>query len=154
MLTRDQLLASTSTFRRERVTIPELGGEVWVRALSGAEVEWWASAAADPALPHVVEETDADGATRRRTVPGRSISALVVSWCVVDEAGRQVFRPGDVDAIQQLPIEVIRPITRACFRLSGMEAPKEPAASEGAEGEDDDEDDGPKPDWDGDVGNR
>ena len=85
LLTKDAILAADD-IKTERVPVPEWGGDVMVRGLTGTQRDLW----------------EASMSVRRgkTMVPDmRNFRARLVVLCVVDETGALVFHDGDVDAL-------------------------------------------------------
>ena len=102
---RNAILAGAGKFKTEPVDVPEWGGTVYVRGLTGAQRD---SLELD-FLPAK------DGKHRAVNVRGR-----VAAWCVCDENGKRVFADRDADALGQYPAEVLDKINSVAMRLSGM----------------------------------
>ncbi len=80
LLDRAAILA-VDDLRRERLAMPEWGGEVFVRGMTAAERDRWERLVFDNA--------------------SEAMRASVVAWCTVDAAGKQLFSAADVDALGQ-----------------------------------------------------
>ena len=106
LLSKDQILAADD-IQSERVLIPEWGGEVMVRGLTGAQRDQWEA-----------------GLTVRRgkqMVPDmRDFRARLVVLCAVDETGALVFGPGDVDALSGKSGAALDRLYDAAAKLSGI----------------------------------
>lgn len=85
--------------KRERVAIPELGGDVVVRELSAGE-----------AL-ELSKSSD----------PTKGPLTMLVK-CLLTEDGKQMFAPGDESLIgESLPMHVVNNLLSVATRLSGMD---------------------------------
>lgn len=106
LLSKDQIL-SADDIQSQRVPVPEWGGEVMVRGLTGSQRDQWEA-----------------GLTVRRgktMVPDmRDFRARLVVLCVVDEAGKLVFGPGDVDALSGKSGAALDRLYDAAAKLSGI----------------------------------
>lgn len=107
--------------RREAVDVPEWGGGVWVRMLSGLEVirlQEWAQAQ-EAAVPDAVR---------------RGVAQLVriVVLCVVDETGAQAFDEADESWLVGKSQEVLQRVVDVALRLSRLgKAPEGNSAGAG-----------------------
>jgi len=79
MLSRDEILAA-SDLQSEVVAVPEWGGEVRVRVLTGAE------------RIQLIGQITATGASAITV----DYQALLLQLCLVDDAGAQLFKPEDI----------------------------------------------------------
>ncbi|HUU97758.1 MAG TPA: hypothetical protein VM487_18640 [Phycisphaerae bacterium] len=105
MLNRDQIL-QTQDLPVEVVPVPEWGGEVRVRTLTGAERDEW--------------EVEC---TRRRAgdrVDIRGVMARLVVRSAMDEEGRPLFTVADVDALNRKSARAIGRLFKVAQRLSGL----------------------------------
>jgi hypothetical protein len=106
LLGKDAILAADD-IKSERVPVPEWGGEVMVRGLTGSQRDEWEA-----------------GLTIRRgkqVVPDmRNFRARLVVLCVVDETGQLVFHAGDVDALAGKSGAALDRIYDKAAELSGI----------------------------------
>jgi hypothetical protein len=110
MLTRDAILNADDA-RRELVRVPEWGGEVWVRGLTGAERDAY--------------EADAFDARTREMDIARLLSnvrAKLVGRCMVDEAGARLFSDADIVALGGKSAVALQRVFEVAQRLSGITA--------------------------------
>lgn len=106
LLTREQILGATDIIT-EVVPVPEWGGEVLVRSLSGAERDRF-------------EASIVDVRGKRRSVNLLNVRARLVALAIVDESGQQVFRAGDVEALGAKSAAALSRVFDAAQRLSGL----------------------------------
>lgn len=103
LLNRESVLAATDT-RTEVVSVPEWGGEVIVRGLSGTELEKFESSITStkgkPVLDHV--------------------RARLCQLAIVGEDGRPMFKPHDVVALGAKSAVALNRVFDVARRLSGM----------------------------------
>ena len=99
LLTRDLILAAED-LPREKVEVPEWGGEVWVRAMTAAERDR-------------LEEAVLDG-------KAASVRALVAAMCMVDERGERLFGDQDVEALARKNAQALDRVFQVARRLSRM----------------------------------
>jgi hypothetical protein len=111
ILSRDKILAAADIETQE-MEIPEWGGTIVVREMTMAEVDEFGLSSAQ-----------ADGRLDTRKM--RGIRARVVSWCVVDEEGKPLFRKSDVDELLKKSNRVVDRIFDAILALSGMSPDEE-----------------------------
>ena len=113
MLTKDAILAADD-LPRELVQVPEWGGEVYVRALTGRELR--------PFEEAVTKETEAatkgTGAAGGLDMP--PLKALLVALTVCDEAGEALFSVGDAPALGAKAGGVIARLFNVAMRLNGL----------------------------------
>ncbi len=84
-LTRDQIL-QCSDIQTESVEVPEWGGAVLVKGLSGAERD-------------ALEAAIVEGRGRKQRLHLENTMARLVSMSVVDENGKRIFTNGDIEAL-------------------------------------------------------
>ncbi|ACC76152.1 hypothetical protein PPMP20_18995 [Paraburkholderia phymatum] len=92
----------------QTVDVPEWGGSVIVRAMTGAQRDAY------------------DAALLRRNDEGKlevdtlNMRAKLVLWTVVDEAGALLFTPDELDALAAKSAGAIERIADAAARLNGL----------------------------------
>lgn len=102
LLTRDQILA-TDDLKREEVRVPEWGGSVYVRVLTGTEREQFESGA-----------EGARGANHFR--------AQLVALATCDESGRSLFTAEDVEQLASKSAPALIRVFDVAVRLSKVSA--------------------------------
>lgn len=107
LLSRDAILGADDR-KTEDVAVPEWGGSVRVRSLSGAERDAFES--------HVVS-VRSDGS---KSVNLRNVRAKLVSLSVVDEAGERLFSDADVDALGDKSAAALERVFDVARHLSGL----------------------------------
>lgn len=105
-LSRDDILMA-SDLQEEDVDVPEWGGTVRVRGLSGAERDRFESSVVEMHGKKVV-------------VKSENMRAKLVALCVVDESGGRVFSDRDVEALGQKSASALQRVFEAAQRLSGL----------------------------------
>lgn len=105
-LTRDQLLSATA-LPREIVAVPELGGDVLVQGLSGAQRD-------------AFEASMFKQRGKTRELQMQNLRARLVALCVVDEAGVRLFTDADVAALGQVRADLLDRLFSVAQRLSGL----------------------------------
>lgn len=100
-LTRDQILALASTPAVQPVDIPELGGQVWIRPLTVAQVMELSRAGAT---------TDAEALPR------------MIVMVVCDETGARLFTDQDLPVLGDLPVGLAGRIMQAIQKFGAMDA--------------------------------
>jgi hypothetical protein len=105
-LTRDQIL-KVDDIQFEDVQVPEWGGAVRVRGLTGAQ--------RDELEASVVEQRG-----RKTRVNLQNLRAKLVAMAAVDEQGKRVFSDGDVAALGQKSAAALQRVFDAAQRLSGL----------------------------------
>ena len=102
LLTKDAILA-VADMTRETVAVPEWGGEVCVRAMSGSERDAFES--------HCFANKDQ---------PFLNARAKLASLCVCDDAGARLFTDSDVAALSAKSAAALDRIYDVAIRLSRM----------------------------------
>lgn len=123
-----EALLSTQTLKREPVDVPEVGGVIWVRALSGKG--WLQYNARIEALGKTTE-LDA--------VKAISIMCYLISLTACDESGALLFTEEDAERLAENSFTVLERLADKALELSGLskelrkavadELKKAPAAS-------------------------
>ena len=108
LLTRDDIL-NASDLARERVEVPEWGGAVLVRALTGRERDAYESSIVHP-----------NGRAMKYTLT--NMRARLVSLSVIDEAGTRLFSDSDVELLGRKSAAALERVFEAAQRLSGLSA--------------------------------
>lgn len=117
-LTRDQILAARD-WKIEAVEVPEWGGTVHVRSMSGRDRREWEAIVTD-ALVAARAEGDASetGVGRRMVV--QNIDLDMLRRCLCDEEGVLLFTADDVEALRERNLEVVERLIEVAARLSGV----------------------------------
>lgn len=105
-LSRDALLRATNV-PTEVVHLPELGGSVTVRGMTGGERD-------------AFEQSCLTGRGRNRQFNLAGVRAKLISYCVVDEDGRRLFADADVEQLGDIRADILDRIFAVAQRLSGM----------------------------------
>jgi len=106
ILTRDAILGAED-LPRELVEVPEWGGCVYVRALTGTERDAFEAS--------VVEQR---GKSTKMNL--RNIRAKLVALTVVDEEGTRLFSDADVKLLGQKSAAALDKLFEVAQRLSGL----------------------------------
>lgn len=106
-LTRDQIL-NANDLDRELVHVPEWGGKLYVRAMTGAERDKFEAS---------VISTNKRGQTESNFA---NLRARLVALCAVDEDGEALFRPTDIAALGRKSARALQRVYDAAQRLNGM----------------------------------
>lgn len=102
-LTKEQILTADDLPTRE-VEVPEWGGTVRVRTLTGAQRDEYDQAFRDK--------------RKGNSLDLRGLRSLLVAMSVVDDAGNQMFTRADVDALQGKNTAAIERVFAAAQELS------------------------------------
>jgi len=105
-LTREQILEAPDV-RYEDVAVPEWGGTVRVRSLSGAERDRFEDSI-----------TQQNGKGVRKDI--KNIRAKLVALCVVDESGKRIFTEADVQALGRNSSIALDRVCEVAQRLNAM----------------------------------
>ena len=105
-LTAEQILAAPD-LKRERVRVPEWGGEVYVRTVTAGDKETFEA--------DILAETEGDPQKRRRFIRA---GWVVLTTC--DAEGRPLFAADDREALNSKGASAIDRIVNVAFRLNGV----------------------------------
>lgn len=106
MLSRDAILAADD-LEKELVAVPEWGGDVWVRCMTGTERDEWEAS---------VVQMDNKGQNPKADL--RNIRAKLVVRCVIDEAGVRLFGEDDTVALGAKSAAALDRLYAVAARLS------------------------------------
>ena len=112
MLTKDQIL-ECNDLKSEAVDVPEWGGQVLVRTMTGADRDQFEASMME-ALP--------DG-TRRPDLT--NLRTKLVALTLVDEAGNRLFEPQDVVRLAMKSAAALERVFTVAQRINGMGAQAE-----------------------------
>jgi hypothetical protein len=107
VLGRDAILA-VDDLRRQTVSVPEWGGEVIVRSMTGTE--------RDELEGIIASQANSASASARL----RNFRALTVSLCAVDESGNRLFTLEDVEALGKKSVAGLQRVFAAAQVVSAM----------------------------------
>jgi hypothetical protein len=103
ILTREQILAAED-LRREKVSVPEWGGDVFVKAMTGLERDSF--------------EMSLIGVDRKAYLLGARGKLAV--RCIVDEHGSRLFNDDDFDHLSAKSASALDRVGRVAQRLNGI----------------------------------
>lgn len=106
-LTRDAIL-SAADLKTQSVPVPEWGGDVLVRVLSGAERDQF--------------EHSVTGGKRDGALDLRNLRARYCSLVLCDDKGKRLFTEGDVAALGAKSAAALDRVYEAARRHNGMDA--------------------------------
>jgi len=106
LLTRDAILAAPDLLTEE-VPVPEWGGTVLVRGLTGTERD-------------AFEEEMITGKGKNRDVNLANFRARLIVKSVVDKGGKRLFTQADMVALGGKSAAAIQRVFQVAMRLSGM----------------------------------
>jgi hypothetical protein len=106
MLSRDDILGADD-LQRELVQVPEWGGDVYVRCLTGAERDLWET--------HTLQDVEPDAQKRYA-----NFRARLVVMAVCDDRGMPVFMLADASRLGQKSGKVLDRLYEVAVRLSGI----------------------------------
>lgn len=108
LLTRDQILGAPDAGAVfEEVEVPEWGGTVRVRAMSGWERDKF-------------EESLTRRKGKKIEVTMANVRARLVATTVIDEEGKTLFRPGDVEVLGRKSAAALDRVFSVAQRLAGI----------------------------------
>lgn len=100
-------ILTADDIKRELVPVPEWGGDVWVRGMTGAERDKFESG--------IVEQRGSN-----QTLNMSNIRAKLASMTICDGDGKRLFAEGDVQALSQKSAAVLQRVFVVAQRLSGI----------------------------------
>lgn len=106
-LSKDAFTAAAGKLPIERVDLPELGGHVYVRGMSGVERDNW-------------ERSLVVGKGRRRDYNLDNVRARLAARTICDEAGVRTFTDADADTLGTIRVDCLNRIFEVAQRLSGV----------------------------------
>lgn len=122
-LTHDDILGAQDR-PTEVVDVPEWGGTVTVRALSGAERDKYQSGF------QTWRQND-KGILRVVAIDNTNAMARLVALSVVDAEGKRMFSDGEVTALGERSAKALERVSDVAMRLSGLELQSLEVAKEG-----------------------
>jgi hypothetical protein len=106
MLSRDDILAADD-IETEIIDVPEWGGKVMVRSMTGAQRDQWEAS--------MMERRG------RRMVPNTfNVRAKLAVWCIVGENGERVFTDADAVKLGAKSAAAINRVYEAAAKMSGI----------------------------------
>lgn len=110
ILSRDKILGAAGKRQTKVVPVPEIeeGGEVIVQSMSGAERDRFESSL-------VIE-----GKKGQQKADLKNVRARLVAATVVDDKGRKLFTPNDVEELGKISAAALDRMFSAARELSGM----------------------------------
>jgi hypothetical protein len=109
ILSREAILGQKRPPRMEEIAVPHWGGNVFVKELSAADVDAFEAAMQEEA------SKKKDGQEYRPNVRGR-----VLVLCICDGEGKPILKPGDEEAMGDMPKWQIDALIDAAFRLNRL----------------------------------
>lgn len=109
-LSRDQILqaARNSKIERERMHVKELGGDIWVRGMTGTERD------------EFEEQNKFRKGKKLGQIDGRNYRAKLAVKVIVTENGERILNDHDASIFGQMPANVLERVLSKCKELSGM----------------------------------
>ena len=106
VLSRDDILA-VDDIKIESMDVPEWGGSVFVRGMTGAERDQFESS---------IISIDGDN----QKVDMRDIRAKLCSKSICDEDGKKLFTPADIKELSKKSAVALQRVFKVAQRLSGI----------------------------------
>jgi Phage tail assembly chaperone len=113
MLDRDTIL-SKKNLRSETVDVPEWGGEVVVRELTGRERSIYEAGFSDSVAGDFREQT-----LTEKTKRFEDLRAKIIVMATIDDKGSRIFKDSDIDAVNELSGSALDRLASVIMRLSG-----------------------------------
>lgn len=107
LLTRDQIL-DAKDLRTEDIAVPEWGGKVRIRTLTGTERDKFEAS---------MVEMRKDGTAKRNV---ENVRARLVALCIVNEDGEMVFNNADIRILGGKSAAALDRVAAACNELNGF----------------------------------
>lgn len=104
-LTKDAILSASDIPAPERITVPEWGGDVYVRTMTGEERD-----------SYITAVFGTSGKERNM----RNATAQLLARTLCDEKGNRIFSDGDAAALGRKSSAVLGPLFAAASRLNGL----------------------------------
>lgn len=98
---------------REEVPLPELGGSVWVRGMTGTERDKFEALA-------LMMRSGTDPKAAEKAYD--NYKARVLAPCIQDEGGRPLVPQGAASQLGDMPSVLVSRLFDVCLRLSGLGA--------------------------------
>lgn len=105
-LSRDAILGAPD-LKTIPVDVPEWGGRVYVRSLSGREREQ-------------IEYRQVQD--RESNDPKRNFRGLILAYCLADAAGKPLFTPADAEMLGAKAAKPVEKVFEAAIKLNGFGA--------------------------------
>jgi len=105
-LTRDQILGADD-IPTEVIDVPEWGGQVKIRGLTGAEKDRF-------------EQDSMQGKGKDTKMNLINIRARLVALSIVDESGRRIFGKHDIEALGKKSAAALERVFTAAQKLNGL----------------------------------
>lgn len=106
-LSRADILKKVHDVPTEDVDVPEWGGTVAVRGMTGRERDSWEAAMFEQRGKKMIANPD-------------NVRAKLIARCVIDEDGGRLFTDSDADQIGDLPAGALSRVYEVAARLSGV----------------------------------
>ena len=110
LLTKEAILAAPD-LSTERVTVPEWGGDVLVRGLSGTERD---------AFEQDIVQLRREGKKTVTDTDLHNVRAKLVARSIVDEKGARLFEDGEIEALGRKAALALQRVFEVAQRLSGL----------------------------------
>lgn len=120
ILGRADILAATADLVTQTVEVPEWGGSVIVRSMTGADRDAFEAT--------LIVEVDG-----KRKVDSTNMRAKLVAMTVVDENGLRLFGPDDIAALNARSAAALERVVKVAQALNGMGAEAVAAAEKNSE---------------------
>lgn len=114
ILSRDKILAADD-LTRELVHVPEWGGSVYVRTLTGSERDAYEESLTKERITRRGRRTE-----RHRTIDLQNARARLCALTIVDLDGKRLFSDADVRELGQKSASALTRVAEVAQRLSGL----------------------------------
>jgi hypothetical protein len=108
IITRDQILGAQD-IQTEEVKVPEWGGSVLVKGMTGAERDKF-------------EASNMEGKGKKQKFNLENLRAKLVAKSVVDEKGDHLFQESDIPALGKKSASALERVFSVAMRINGISA--------------------------------
>lgn len=106
LLNRDQILSADDLTYKD-VEVPEWGGVVRVRVMTGAERGDF-------------EQSIITGRGKNRDINFKNLRGKLVARCLIDEDGERLFSDADIQALEEKSAAALSRVFDVCQRINGL----------------------------------
>jgi hypothetical protein len=107
VLSRDKLLKVKAEVPTEKISVPELGGEVIIRGMTGKE---------QTIFNRSVVKKGGD----RNEVDDELFASKLIVQCLTDEKGERLLKEDEFAIVQGWPASVFQKLAQASLRVNGL----------------------------------
>ena len=109
MVNKESIFESAKTLSKHPIEVPEWGGTVYIRELSG-----WERDCFDEAWFKYKVQQNGSGEC------GVNFYSFLIAWLVVDESGKRFVSDSEIMQLAQVPAKIILRVAEQCMKINGM----------------------------------